>query len=87
MKRSPNDLMRIAGAAAPEQPPAIGPPKLGTLSVRLTEETLEALATYAIEHGITQRQLIAEGLAKRGIAVARHDLDDRPAFRRRGRAR
>lgn len=54
------------------------------LSVRLTEATLEALAAYAIDHGTTQRQVIAEALAARGVRVAPRDLKDRPQPRRRG---
>ena len=57
------------------------------LSVRLTEATLEALADYAHQQGTTQRRVIAEALASRGIHVAARDLEDRPPPRRRGSAR
>lgn len=54
------------------------------LSVRLTEATLDALADYALQKGTTQRRVIAEALASRGIQVAGRDLEDRPPPRRRG---
>jgi hypothetical protein len=85
---SPDELLRIAGEAAPQQPSAIaqtnGVGKSAMLSVRLTEATLEALADYALEQGTTQRRVIAEALASRGIQVAGRDLEDRPPPRRRG---
>ena len=87
---SPDEMLRVAGSAAPEQPPAIahvaGAGKAAMLSVRLTEATLEALAGYALEHDTTQRRVIAEALAAKGIKVAARDLEDRPQPRRRGRA-
>ncbi len=80
--------MRVASAAAPFQPSAIGLPeasdKSAMLSVRLTETTLEALANFAIERGTTQRRVIAEALAAHGVIVAARDLEDRPPPRRRG---
>jgi hypothetical protein len=54
------------------------------LSVRMMETTLEALAGYALDHGTTQRRVIAEALAKYGVRVAACDLEDRPLPRRRG---
>jgi hypothetical protein len=84
---SPEEMLRIAGAAAPQQPSAVAPAgsdKAVMVSVRMTEQTAEALAAYAIEHGITQRRLVAEALAARGVAVAARDLEDRPLPRRRG---
>jgi hypothetical protein len=88
---SPDEMLRIAGAAAPQQPSAIaqinGTEKSAMLSVRLTETTLEALADYALQHGTTQRRVIAEALASRGIHVAGRDLEDRPPPRRRGGSR
>ena len=85
---SPDEMLRIAGAAAPQQPSAIaqtdGADKSAMLSVRLTEATLEALADHAFQHGTTQRRIIAEALAARGIPVASRDLQDRPPPRRRG---
>jgi len=88
---SPNEMLRIAGAAAPQQSSAIaqtnGTEKSAMLSVRLTETTLEALADYALQHGTTQRRVIAEALASRGIHVAGRDLEDRPPPRRRGGSR
>lgn len=85
---SPDEMLRIAGAAAPQQPSAIsqtnGAEKSAMLSVRLTEATLDALAHYALQHGTTQRRVIAEALASRGIQVAGRDLEDRPPPRRRG---
>ena len=85
---SPEEMLRIAGAAAPQQPSAVaqseGADKSAMLSVRLTETTLEALANYALQHGTTQRRVIAEALASRGIQVAARDLEDRPPPRRRG---
>lgn len=87
---SPDEMLRIAGSAAPEQPPAVvrgaGSDKPAMLSVRLTEATLEALAGYALEHETTQRRVIAEALAAKGIKVSARDLEDRPQPRRRGRA-
>ncbi len=88
---SPDEMLRIAGAAAPRQPSAIAQTnsadKSAMLSVRLTEATLEALADYALQQGTTQRRVIAEALASRGIQVAARDLEDRPPPRRRGSAR
>lgn len=88
---SPDEMLRIAGAAAPQQPSAIiqtnGTDKSAMLSVRFTEATLEALADYAHQQGTTQRRVIAEALASRGIHVAARDLEDRPPPRRRGSAR
>jgi hypothetical protein len=85
---SPDDMLRIAGAAAPQQPSAIasreGSDKSAMLSVRMTEATLEALAGYALDHGTTQRRVIAEALAAHGVRVAARDLEDRPQPRRRG---
>lgn len=85
---SPDEMLRIAGAAAPQQPSAIAPndgsDKSAMLSVRLMEATLESLANYALQQGTTQRRLIAESLAARGIQVAARDLEDRPPPRRRG---
>lgn len=87
---SPDEMLRIAGSAAPEQPPAVagaaGSDKAAMLSVRLTEATLEALAAYALGHETTQRRVIAEALAAKGIKVAARDLEDRPQPRRRGKA-
>ena len=86
---SPDEMLRVAGSAAPQQPPAIadsaGADKSSMLSVRLTEATLEALATYALNHQTTQRRVIAEALVTKGIRVAARDLEDRPQPRRRGR--
>jgi hypothetical protein len=88
---SPDEMLRIAGAAAPQQPSAIvqteGADKTAMLSVRLTEATLNALADYALQHGTTQRRVIAEALATRGVQVAARDLEDRPPPRRRGSSR
>ena len=85
---SPDEMLRIAGAAAPQQPSAIAPndgsDKSAMLSVRLTEATLESLANYALQQGTTQRRVIAEALAARGIQVSARDLADRPPPRRRG---
>jgi hypothetical protein len=87
---TPAEMLRVAGSAAPQQPPAIasieGADKSAMLSVRMTEATLEALAGYALEQGTTQRRIIAEALAKHGVRVAARDLQDRPQPRRRGRA-
>ncbi len=81
-------MLRIAGTAAPQQPPAIAntvaTDKSAMLSVRMTEATLEALASYAHGQGTTQRRIIAEALAAHGIPVAARDLEDRPRPRRRG---
>ena len=88
---SPDEMLRIAGAAAPQQPSAIvqtdGADKSAMLSVRLTEATLNALADYAFQNGTTQRRTIAEALAGRGIQVSARDLEDRPPPRRRGNYR
>lgn len=85
---TPDEMLRAAGSAAPQQPPAVisaeGSDKSAMLSVRLTEATLEALATYAQDHQTTQRRIIAEALASKGIMVAPRDLEDRPLPRRRG---
>jgi hypothetical protein len=81
---APEEMLRIAGAAAPRQPSAVAPDKPGVLSVRMTEQTLEALASFAIEHGTTQRRVVAEALAARGLQVSARDLEDRPQPRRRG---
>lgn len=85
---SPQDMLRIADVAAPQQPPAVlsaeGSGKSAMLSVRMTEATLEALASYALTHGTTQRRVIAEALAAYGIRVAARDQEDRPQPRRRG---
>jgi hypothetical protein len=84
----PDEMLRIAGAAAPQQPSAIaqtnGADKSAMLSVRLTEATLEALAAFALQHGTTQRRVIAEALSSHGVRVAARDLEDRPPPRRRG---
>jgi hypothetical protein len=86
---SPNEMLRVAGSAAPRQPPAVanteGADKAAMLSVRMTEATLEALAAHALKQGTTQRRIIAEALAQQGIRVAPRDLEDRPLPRRRGR--
>jgi hypothetical protein len=86
---SPDDMLRIAGAAAPQQPSAIATTeasdKSAMLSVRMTEATLEALASYALGRSTTQRRVIAEALAAHGVRVAARDLEDRPPPRRRGR--
>jgi hypothetical protein len=85
---TPDEMLRIAGSAAPQQPPAVAgvdsADKSAMLSVRMTEATLEALASYALGHGTTQRRVIAEALAKHGVRVAARDLQDRPLPRRRG---
>jgi hypothetical protein len=84
----PEEMLRVAGNAAPQQPPAVGSMELADksamLSVRLMEETLEALATYAQDKGTTQRRVIAEALVKHGVRVSARDLQDRPQPRRRG---
>jgi hypothetical protein len=86
---SPDEMLRVAGSAAPQQPPAVAnmneSDKAAMLSVRMTEATLEALASYAIDQGTTQRRVIAEALARYGVRVAARDLQDRPQPRRRGR--
>jgi hypothetical protein len=85
---TPAEMLRVAGSAAPQQPPAIasteGADKSAMLSVRMTEATLEALAAYALRQGTTQRRVIADALAKHGVRVAARDLQDRPLPRRRG---
>jgi hypothetical protein len=85
---TPVEMLRVAGSAAPQQPPAIasieGADKSAMLSVRMTEATLEALASYALDQGTTQRRVIADALAKHGVRVAARDLQDRPQPRRRG---
>ncbi|HJS86199.1 MAG TPA: hypothetical protein VJ779_12135 [Acetobacteraceae bacterium] len=84
---APEEMLRVAGVAAPRQPPAVvsvGSGKSVMISIRMTEQTAEALAACAIEHGVTQRRLVAEALAARGVAVAPRDLEDRPLPRRRG---
>jgi hypothetical protein len=85
---TPDEMLRVAGSAAPQQPPAIvsmeGADKSAMLSVRMMEATLEALASYALNRGTTQRCVIAEALAKHGVRVAPRDLQDRPQPRRRG---
>ena len=84
----PDEMLRTAGTAAPKQPSSVartnGMDKSAMLSVRLTEATLDALADYALQHGTTQRRVIAEALAAWGIQVAGRDLEDRPPPRRRG---
>lgn len=86
---SPEEMLRVAGSAAPQQPPAIMRNEKAItssmLSVRMTEATLEALASYAISQGTTQRRIIAEALSAKGVQVADRDLEDRPLPRRRGR--
>ena len=86
---TPDQMLRVAESAAPQQPPAIassaGADKSSMLSVRLTEATLEALATYALDRQTTQRRVIAEALMAKGVRVAARDLEDRPQPRRRGR--
>jgi hypothetical protein len=81
--------LRVAGTAAPEQPPAIasmeGVDKPAMLSVRMMEATLESLASYALGKGISQRRVIAEALSNHGVRVSPRDLEDRPIPRRRGR--
>jgi hypothetical protein len=85
---SPEEMLRVAGSAAPRQPPAVADAALADksamLSVRMMEATLEALAGYALDHGTTQRRVIAEALAKHGVRVSPRDLQDRPQHRRRG---
>jgi hypothetical protein len=85
---TPGEILRVAGSAAPQQPPAIasveGGDKAAMLSVRMTEATLEALAARALKEGTTQRRIIAEALAKHGVRVAARDLEHRPLPRRRG---
>ncbi len=85
---SPEEMLRVAGNAAPLQPPAVASTeasdKSAMLSVRMMEETLEALATYAQDQGTTQRRVIAEALVKYGVRVSARDLQDRPIPRRRG---
>ena len=85
---TPEEMLCVAGHAAPQQPPAVGSTeqadKSAMLSVRMMEETLEALASYAIDQGTTQRRVIAEALAKHGVRVSARDLQDRPQPRRRG---
>jgi hypothetical protein len=86
---TPEEMLRAAGHAAPQQPPAVaameGAEKSAMLSVRMMEATLEALASYAIDQRTTQRRVIAEALAKHGVRVSARDLQDRPQPRRRGR--
>ncbi len=53
------------------------------LSVRMTEATLETLASYALHHSTTQRRVIAEALAAHGVRVAARELEDRWAGRGR----
>jgi hypothetical protein len=87
-RASPDEMLRIAGAVAPTQPSAVAQnrddEKDSMLSVRLTEGTLESLATYARVQGATQRRIIAEALSAYGVRVAARDLEDRPPPRRRG---
>jgi hypothetical protein len=84
---TPDEMLRAASSAAPQQPPAVATEpadKSAMLSVRMMEATLEALASYALDHGTTQRRVIAEALAKHGVRVTARDLQDRPQPRRRG---
>lgn len=82
----PAALAAAARAVAPHAPPATARPSDATamLSVRMKESTLEALAREALRSGLSQRRIIAEALAARGLPVAAADLEDRPRARRRG---
>jgi hypothetical protein len=85
---TPEEMLRAAGHAAPQQPPAVASrdvaDKTAMLAVRLMESTLESLATYAQKNGTTQRRVIAEALAQYGVRVAPRDLQEGPKLRRRG---
>ena len=88
---TPEEMLRVAGHAAPLQPPAVASvaddDRSSMLSVRMMETTLESLATFAQDHSTTQRRVIAEALAKYGVRVSSKDLEDRPQPRRRGARR
>lgn len=81
---SPEDALRIAGAAAPSQPPAQIPAGDGatTLNLRVRRSTVNALAAAARQRGLTLKQVVAHALAAAGVEVAPADLEDRTPRRR-----
>lgn len=79
------ELLRLAGADQ-SQPPAVMREQHKTVLVnfRLTEKLATALASAAIERGITQKIILARALKASGLDVPPEDLQDRTP-RRRGR--
>jgi hypothetical protein len=87
---TPDVMLKASEEAAPHQPPATSTrrrkdkEKSAMLSVRMSEETLEALAAFSRRKKSTQRLVIAEALKAHGVRVGQRDLEDRPLPRRRG---
>ena len=81
---SPEDALRIAGAAAPSQPPAQLPAGDGatTLNLRVRRSTVDALTAAARQRGLTLKQVVTQALAAAGVEVAAADLEDRTPRRR-----
>lgn len=79
------ELLRLAGADQ-SQPPAVMREQHKTVLVnfRVTEKLAIALASAAIERGITQKVILARALKASGLDVPSEDLQDRSP-RRRGK--
>ena len=79
------ELLRLANADQ-SQPPAVMREQHKTVLVnfRVTEKLATALASAAINQGITQKIILARALQASGLDVPPEDLQDRSP-RRRGR--
>lgn len=81
---SPEEVLRLATEAAPQQPPAVAPvaDPLTTLNMRFRTSSVNALATAAKERGLTMKQVVAHALQAAGVTVAPADLEDRTPRRK-----
>jgi hypothetical protein len=76
-------LHRVAIEARRTDPPAVVESGERTVPINLKvgESLARALAERAFAEGITQKQVITRALAKDGLPVAAHDLEDRSGRR------
>jgi hypothetical protein len=76
---TPAEALAVAAQTAPSLPPTkieIGD-RSTTMTMRLREGTVTALAATARERGQTIKQVVAHALAQAGVAVMPADLEDR----------
>src|SRR3954464_11409532 len=81
----PAQLREIAEQIAPNQPPAVMPPRRTSTLVNLRVDTALAdwLAARAEAEGTTQKVILTRALAAAGAPVSPQDLEDRTPRRRR----
>jgi hypothetical protein len=83
---SPAEALAVAEKTAPSLPPTkiTTDDRPTTMTMRLRQGTVAAIAATARERGQTIKQVVAHALAQAGVAVAPADLEDRTPRRANG---